>query len=155
MPSGDHAELRRLDAGGAAAPAFWRLLAEVHPALLERSVAEPGRVTERLDDETSCWQCALSSMARLRGQHAEGVSAGTALARAGFSELRLARLLRSRAPATFDEVRAAVAILASRAVDLDVVELVKLVLLPESSDAAESLRRRIAATYYATTAKES
>lgn len=142
---GDVAALRRLDPVDPAVPAFFKLAASV------LDDAMPGSEEARLEAERR-WAAVLCAMALTRGLHHPGRPLGSALAQAGFSELRFTRLLRARGEHVFTAARAAAQYLASKAQPFDPVDLARLVLSEDRSD-EEQVRRAIARSYFATLAK--
>src|SRR5512133_2452527 len=84
---GDVAELRRLVPGDPAAPAFWRLAG----TLLADELRGSGTA---LDAREQAWASIVNALAVTSGLHAPARSLGSALATAGYSELRFTRLLR-------------------------------------------------------------
>ncbi len=134
------ADLRRLDPGAAdrwKSAGFYRLYAcEIAP---ER----PGD-----DDRQRRWAMVLSGMARL--PHRQGIRPGQALAKAGYAERRLARLLSADEDRLGDELRAAVAFLkAKQGQGVDWLALALLALTVPGSDAYDDCRRQIAENYFA------
>lgn len=145
LPPGDVAALRRLEPDDLSVPAFWKVLATyVSPAgLLPRG----GRA---LDDAERAWAVILNAMAHLAGHNDPHTSLGAALAEAGFSELRFVRLLRARGEALAPAVRTMAQFLASKAQPVNQADLAQLV-LSDGHNHAESVRRRIARSYYSRT----
>ncbi|MDP2312727.1 MAG: type I-E CRISPR-associated protein Cse2/CasB [Pseudomonadota bacterium] len=137
---GDLARLRRLDPDASADFAFWRVMARYAPNELARA----GEGAERR------WMVVLSALATLQGLHDGSKRLGTALGEAGFSELRLSRLMRAEDDALAPEVRAAARYLASKGKSANLVDLAQLVLAPEGPQ-AEQVRRRIASAYFSAT----
>lgn len=74
-------------------------------------------------------------------------SPGEALAKAGYSELRLQRLLRAGGDALSSELESAARFLATKAESFEWTDLALLVLSPDG-DPGEQARRRIARTYF-------
>lgn len=139
MSPGDVASLRRLTPDDLAVPAFWKLAG----IALEHELAGGG-----VEDRERRWAVVVASVAVASGLHAPGRPLGDALAAAGYSELRLARLLRAHAAALPPEVRGATAYLASKAVAFDGADVAALV-LSDGGPSEEAVRRRIAKSYYA------
>ncbi|HEY8492046.1 MAG TPA: type I-E CRISPR-associated protein Cse2/CasB [Dehalococcoidia bacterium] len=137
------AELRRLEPDDPASPAFWQTLIRY----VEPYDAPPGDEGARRLWERR-WAAILGGMARL--SHDPATPAGHALAEAGFSELRLRRLLRSADARLTDELRAAVQFLAATGVPADWRQLAELVLADPGRfpDWAERVRRRVSREYF-------
>jgi CRISPR system Cascade subunit CasB len=89
-------------------------------------------------------------MAHLTGLHAAGRSLGTALADAGFSELRFVRLLRATDDTLLRLAIEAARFLAAKAQPSNQVDLALLVLSDGWTDASarERVRRQLARGYY-------
>lgn len=138
MSTGDRAELRRGTPDDPGSPAFWKL-AVTHLAprgfvdLQDASLATLGR-----------WVVILGALAELEGLHNPRARLGRTLAEAGYSELRLTRLLRAEGNQLLDAVRQAVHFLASKGAEVDVAEVARLVL-----SNSVRVRRAIASHYYA------
>jgi CRISPR system Cascade subunit CasB len=144
--AGRVAELRRLDPHSPGGPAFWRVAAEHLVPAGELSGDGPAR-----DARERRWAVILGAMAHLGGLHDPHVPLGRALADASVSEARVLRLLRARDEALWDQLRAMVHQLASRAVRADQREIAALVLSDAPHDDAwrEDVRRKVARHYYA------
>jgi CRISPR system Cascade subunit CasB len=140
---GDLAQLRRLSAETPAQPAFWRVLSEW--------IAPDDGLPEEMENR---WAVVLAVLARLApiGHHPER-SFGEALARAGYSEMRLMRLLRAKPPLLDELVRQACSYLAARAEPVNWVSIAAFVLTTDE-EKAESVRRRVAREYYFTLRRE-
>lgn len=140
LPPGDLAALRRLDPTDPSAPAFWR-------ALLLADVELSGE-SSALDRLERRWAVILSSLAILGDLHRRHAALGRALASAGFSELRLVRLLRAAGPSLEDEIATVCRFLAAKAEPADTADLAKLLFSDTHDTWRESERRRIARGYY-------
>lgn len=140
--AGDAAELRRLMPDDASAPAFWKLMAELIMPVLNLPSRGPAR-----DDAERRWAVVLNALAHLTGLDAPRRPLGDALAASGMSELRFARLLRARGDRLAIEVRIAARFLASKAETANLTDLADLV-LSDGHRHAESVRRRVARSYY-------
>jgi CRISPR system Cascade subunit CasB len=140
---GDLAQLRRLSAETPDQPAFWRVLSEW--------IAPDDSLPEEMERR---WAVALAGLARLAsiGHHPE-CSFGAALARAGYSEMRLMRLLRARPPQMGELMRQACSYLAAHAQPVNWVSIVAFVLTIDK-DKAETVRRSVARDYYSTVRRE-
>ena len=141
--TGDLAELRRVDMGNTFHPSFWRImLSYVWP-----------------DDEANMphaeeWALILSAMARMAPFHYDrGISVGDALARSGFSEGRLMRLLRASGKTFHHTVRRACIYLAAKDQPVDWRQFATLI-LTTNAEKGERLRERIAVDYYRMRKKE-
>lgn len=142
ISAGDTAELRRLKAEDPAAPAFWKVLAAYVAPNWSFPKAGPA-----LDDTERRWAVILNALAYLPGLDEPRRNLGGALAEAGFSELRLVRLLRASDERLADSIRKAAHYLASKAEPANLADLADLV-LSEGRDWSEGVRRRIARAYY-------
>ncbi len=142
LPPGDVAALRRSTPAEVGGPAFWKMAA----AILEPAAVLPAGGAAR-DDAERLWGAIIGAAALLRGFHRPQRGLGSALATAGYSELRFVRLLRAHDDALMDAVRAAAQFLASRAEEVDCTDFARL-LLTDGRDAEEAARRRIARAYY-------
>jgi CRISPR system Cascade subunit CasB len=116
------------------------------------SVLEPAGVIAsggaRRDLDEQRWSLVLKCLALLGPLHRPGQQAGTALAEAGYSELRFTRLLRARADGLLDAVEGVARYLAAKGTPVDASDLLWL-MVSEDTDAEESVRRRFARSYYA------
>ncbi len=139
------AELRRLNPGAAdrwRSAGFYRLYAG------EIRADDYGS-----EDDQRRWAMILSGMAHL--EHNRGLRPGVELARAGYAERRLSRLLSADDARLGDELRAAVAYLKARqGVGVDWVALARLVLSRPGSEGYDRCRRRIAEDYFRTMEQE-
>lgn len=135
---GEVADLKRLDCARPDKPAFWRALSWwISPD------RPPG------PDEERRWALVLSGMARMSPRnHQPGRKLGRVLAEHDYSELRLARLLRSRGASFDSTVRRLSYFLSARGEPVDWTELAALI-LTVNPEKAEAIRRRIARDYYA------
>ncbi len=143
LSAGDVAALRRLDPDELSAPAFWKVVtAHVAPA---------GYLTETGAARTEAerrWAAAVGTLALLGTTHRPNCRLGRALAAAGYSELRLVRLLRARERQLFTEVRTAARFLAAKGEPVDATDLARLV-LSDGMQHADEVRRDVAHAYYA------
>lgn len=137
---GDVAGLRRLAPEDPAAPAFWRLAG----TLLADELRGGGGALEARE---RAWASIVNALALTAGLHAPARPLGTALAAAGYSELRFTRLLRAQGDALAPEVRGAAAFLASKAEPFDATDLAQLV-LSSGGISEETVRRGVARTYF-------
>lgn len=135
---GERADLRRGDPDDPGSPAFWRI---VVTHLAPRGFIDLEAPSNRA---LSQWVVILGSLAELEGLHNPRARLGRALAEAGYSELRLTRLLRAEGGQLLDAVRQMVHFLSAKGTDVDVAEIARLVLF----DGAW-IRRSIASHYYA------
>ncbi len=143
LGTGDLSELRRLDVEIPASPIFWQILARY----VEPRDSPPANDKRRSDWEQR-WSVVLTGMARL--PHHSGRRLGHALVHAGFSELRMRRLLRATGTALNDLFLTTVKYLAAKGSSVDWTEAAALVLLdPETHPRhAADIRRRAARDYY-------
>ncbi|MCB9654809.1 MAG: type I-E CRISPR-associated protein Cse2/CasB [Deltaproteobacteria bacterium] len=142
--SGDVAAIRRMDPERPDAP-FFKLLGLVLDEVL------PAESTERSRAETA-WAAVVVGLGYLRALHARGRSLGDALALAGFSELRLTRLLRADREMLLDELPMLARFLSARGVPVDWSDAAVLLLSVDRKD-RESRRRAIARDYYRSIAR--
>jgi len=140
---GERAELRRLRPDRPTAPSFWILLSRI----VERA-DEPPVDHANLVDWESRWAAIFRCVADLGDLHAPGRPLGTALSEAGVSSARVVRLLRSRTPALFDDVRRTGHLLATKAVQVDLGDIAEM-LRHDDGDRADRVRRKVARGYYA------
>ncbi len=122
---GEKAEARRMDASGA--PVFWRQVARLAIA----------------PHEEARWMQFARLVALMTPSSRETsihgpVKLGAALARAGFSEQRLARLMAARGQAREEALERAIRMLARKTDTLDVPDLAGVIFWPETSRLARS-----------------
>ena len=141
LSNGDMAELRRISPAQPYTAALWKVLLDFVP---DNWVAGPDR-----DQKERQWATLLMAMAVCAGQHDPYQRLGSALAQAGWSELRFVRLLRARDERLEGEVRQLAAYLASKGQPANFGDLATL-LFQQSGDTAETHRRQIARSYYRT-----
>ncbi len=134
--AGDVANLRR--ASGAWSPAFWRLLFECVP--------EKWRTTS---SQESRWATVAAMLATCVGLHVPQSRAGQALAEAGWSELRLVRLLEARGDQLEPMIRQVAQYLASKQQRCNFTDIAALVIYQDDAKpAAEDARMAVARNYY-------
>ena len=138
------AALRRLDLEDPSDPAFWQVMV----ASVEPSWTMPSRDLATKDEAERNWACVLNALVLMAGLHQGGRGLGNALAAAGFSELRLSRLLRASGAGLRTEVRLAARYLGSKAEPSNHADLATLVL--GRGDPDDRTRRQIARNYYRT-----
>ncbi|NLI77824.1 MAG: type I-E CRISPR-associated protein Cse2/CasB [Candidatus Riflebacteria bacterium] len=143
--AGEVAALRRLTPDRPGVPAFYRVAAR----FLEPAGSLAGEGPAR-DLQEKRWACILNGLALLGGFHRPGQALGEALAEAGFSELRLVRLLGAQGPCLWDAVRGVARYLAAKGRPADWSEAAALV-LGEEAAWGDAVRRRIARRYYSVT----
>ena len=136
LGNGDRAELRRAQPDEPFSPALWRLLA--------------GREDLRdiSDEEVAKWGVFLSALSQGYELHDLGAPLGKALHEAGYSELRLTKLLRASPEQLVDEVRSVARFVSSKRVRLNWTELADLLFNEPEGDMGKSTRRYIARRYY-------
>ncbi len=139
LSSGDRAELRRISPEEPYTPSLWKMLMSYVPGSWTGG-------SER-DVKERRWAALLMGMSMTSGMHNPGVPLGEALARAGWSELRFVRLLRSRGDRLFEEVRRISQYLNSKSQEANWTDMADL-LLNQEGEWAEKHRRRIARHYY-------
>lgn len=125
---GEKAEARRMD--GAGAPFFWRQVARL--GITPSEEARWLRFTRLV--------ALLSPASREVSIHGP-FKLGAGLARAGFSEQRLARLMAARGEARDEALERAVRMLARKTEALDIPDLARAVFWPEAGN-------RLASAYY-------
>lgn len=145
LSSGDVAALRKLSPEDPSCAAYWRLMS-MNPGLLPQ-------VGEGREDIERRWASVLQAMATLAGLHNLRIPLGRALAEAGVAEQRLLRLLRASGPSLADAVRITAHHLAQKAVSSNHLELAQLV-LSDGGPNEDTVRRRIARSYYQQSGKE-
>lgn len=142
LSNGDVAELRRAGPESPFSPALWKLLVML-------DITSSSGVDEAQDAYERRWSVIFNGMAITAGLHSMESPLGSALANAGFSELRLVRLLEARGDALHDAVRHMAQFLASKATPTNWIDVARLV-LSTHSETRESIRRSIARHYYRT-----
>ena len=138
--TGDRATLRRLSPKAPDAPAFWHLLFRNVPEDMRRGGSSETR-----------WALIIHGMALMThmqvSAHQQGRGLGRALHAAGFSEMRLNRLLRARGETFRDMVPRMCRFLASSNEAFDWARF-GLMLLTEDEEKTEGYRRGIARDYF-------
>lgn len=136
---GDVAEIRRLNTESPDRPAFWKAISACLPD--DRALSE---------DEERRWARVLAGMARMApGGHDPHARLGVTLCEAGWSELRLSKLLSAPGESASILIRRLASFLAAREMRVNWIELAAL-LLATHPDKVESIRRRVASDYYRT-----
>lgn len=142
LGAGSLAELRRLRPDGRdcwRSPTFWRLYVEL---------IAPHRIHD--EEHQRRWAMIVSGMVHLG--HKKGWKVGQALAEAGYSERRLARLLSADEMHLPADLRAGIVYLASKqGIGVDWTDLATLILTRPGSKEYEACRRRIAEDYFRNT----
>ncbi len=126
---GDKAEARRM--GNAGSALFWRQVARLG-------------ITQRQEGDWMLYTRLVALMtpaSRDTSIHDPDRTIGSALADAGLSEARFARLLAARGPARDDAIERAIRMLARKGGGLDVVDLARAILWPDDTG-------RLARSYY-------
>jgi CRISPR system Cascade subunit CasB len=139
LTTGDAATLRRMDPRHVDAP-FLKLVGLVLDAQLPVDPAAREPLETR-------WAAIVVGLAHLGVLHRPGVHLGAALADAGFSELRLVRLLRADEERLIDDLPAVARFLSARGVAADWTDAARLLLSAGRSD-DETVRRHLARDYY-------
>jgi CRISPR system Cascade subunit CasB len=140
--SGELAELRRATPRQPWSGALWRLLGD---SLADEAWPTSDSQREQLERRLAALLAAMAASSTLK-QGAQPL--GAALARAGYSELRLNRLLRASDDKLLDEVRAMAAFMESRSEPIEWSELAKLLVYEPDEERGEHARRFIARRYY-------
>ncbi len=134
--AGDTAALRRLDPANPAGSTFWNFLQEAVPAELRQS--------ERWEN---AWAMIMQGMATMKpNHHRNGGRLGSVLAKAGYSEARLNKLLRIDPRHGTDTLERMARFLAAKNAAFDWCDLVGLLFF--NGQAADKSRRAIARSYY-------
>ena len=144
LDAGDVASLRRMDPRKPEA-AFFKLEGLFLDPIL------PGDAAAREDAE-SRWAAVVVGFAVLGSLNDPARRLGRALAEAGFSEFRFARLLRADTERLLDEIPALARYLAAKGVRADWAAAAGLVLSAERGD-EERVRRHVARDYYGALAR--
>jgi CRISPR type I-E-associated protein CasB/Cse2 len=126
---GEKAEARRMGPAGSAL--FWRLVSRL-------SIA-PNREADWL--LFTRLVAHMTPASREQSIHDSGRPLGAALADAGLSEARFARLLAARGPSRNDALERAVRMLARKGAGLDLIDLARAILWPDDTS-------RLARSYY-------
>lgn len=143
LSTGDIAELKRLNPEDPSAPAFWKLMVN---CVGKDGVHLAGGNNQ--DEAEQRWAVVLSAMAYMQDQHSHGRKLGDALAVAGYSELRLTRLLRATGETLRNLTRGMTLFLVAKGEPFDLLDLARLIFSDDKSW-SESFRRQIARSYYA------
>lgn len=126
---GEKAEARRMGPAGSAL--FWRLVSRL-------SIA-PNREADWL--LFTRLVALMTPASREQSIHDSGRPLGAALAGAGLSEARFARLLAARGPSRNDSLERAVRMMARKGAGLDLIDLARAILWPDDTS-------RLARSYY-------
>jgi CRISPR system Cascade subunit CasB len=141
--AGERAELRRLEpTGDPGSPAFWRLMAQYVPEVMDAT--KPWR-----DHDARRWATLVSAVVLLGEASEPPASLGVALAEAGMSEARLTRLLRADSDKLLHELRRVARFLATKGRAVRHLDFARLLFI-SNPNKAESLRRDIARGYFST-----
>jgi CRISPR system Cascade subunit CasB len=140
ISTGDLAALRRLDVTHPVEGAFWRLYFD--------RIADPAdtRRSESQDADARRWAVILKGMAIMAPIVHAHEEAGALIHRAGYSELRLWRLLRADADRLPDALVHLCRYMTAKALPLNWITLAELLLATD--DTADQARRRIARSFY-------
>lgn len=142
LSAGDLAELRRIRPSEPYTPTLWRIL-------MNHDIDSDWGEGAWREEREKRWATIFMGMAHTIDQHDFDTSLGTALAEAGWSEVRFARLMEQRGDDLAYEVRRLAKYLSSKSQDVNWADIAELV-LDQDADWAESQRRRIARDYYRT-----
>lgn len=144
LPTGDVAELRRLDPSAPSSPVFWKLVVgKLEPA----GALHPADTSDRREERERRWAVILNALAHLGDLNTPGRNYGEALAASGFSEHRFGRLLRARSDGLWYQARRSAQFLAAHGENADATGLAWLVLSAGRSDGQQA-RRQLARSYY-------
>lgn len=139
LSSGDLAELRRISPDAPFTPTLWKVL-------LSLDLAESPHWMNQENWERR-WATLMMGMAHCAGLHDFHIPLGRALFDAGWSELRLVRLLRSKDDALEKEVRRVAQYLASKAQPANWTDIARL-LFYQSGETGESIRLGTSRSYF-------
>jgi CRISPR system Cascade subunit CasB len=142
--AGDLAALRRMDPRSPTA-AFFKIAGVVLGGHL------PVGAQSLLERETR-WAAIVNGLAHLGARHSPGTRLGRALAEAGFSEMRFARLIRADEERLVDEVPSLARFLAAKDIPADWTDAARLV-MSAGGPREEAVRRAIARDYYGAAAR--
>lgn len=136
LGNGERAELRRAHPEEPYSPALWRLLA--------------GRDDLRVasDEDVARWGVFLAALSQGYELHDWKAPLGQALHEAGYSELRLTRLLRASPEQLSSEVRGVARFISSKRVKVNWAELADLLFNAPDEESGKRTRRAIARRYY-------
>lgn len=136
--NGELAELRRVHPDAPFTPALWKILLTYQDDDPHRGQPEHERR----------WAAVFGAMALAIGQHSAAAPLGRALANAGWSELRLVRLLEAPDDELFETLRRMARFVSSRGEALDWAEVAALAHETDPTH-RRTLRQRVARSYYA------
>jgi len=142
LSSGDVAELRRLKSSNPFSPAFFKLMM----SCVSSTGYNTGTAVAESENDSN-WAAFFQVVALTAGLHNRALNLGEALARAGYSELRLFRLLRSQGDTLHKETRTCARFLASKGQSCDLTAFAR-ILLTSNPDSASLVRKTIARGYY-------
>lgn len=145
LTAGDRAALRRMDPRSPVA-AFYK----VEGLALDPHL--PGDAKAR-EDEESRWATIVMGLAHLGALHQPDQRLGLALATAGFSEMRFARLLQADAEQLIDQLSSVARFLSAKSIAVDWAGAAQLI-LSAGRPGEENVRRHIARDYYGQIARE-
>ncbi|MFB6263812.1 MAG: type I-E CRISPR-associated protein Cse2/CasB [Bradymonadaceae bacterium] len=137
--AGDVAELRRISPEEPYTPALWKVMEDLDLRETPYWLSEDERETR--------WAALLMGMAMTTGLHEFDRPLGSALAEAGWSELRFVRLMRADGERLIEEVRRMAQYLSSKEEAADWTDVGKIV-FSQTGEYAEEYRRDVARDYY-------
>lgn len=141
LSNGELAQLRRISPEQPFTPALWRLL-----MMLELQQAPEWMSQHQWERR---WALILMAMAHCRGLQNFEISFGEALAKAGWSELRFVKLMKSKDQLLETQIRQVSRFLAGKNQPANWAEAAELILY-QSGEAAEKIRVNISRKYYTT-----
>jgi CRISPR system Cascade subunit CasB len=144
ITAGDLAALRRMDPRDPSAAFF-----KIEGLVLDEHL--PGEAERRRIAETR-WSAIVLGLAHLGDLHSPDRRLGLALAEAGFSEFRFARLLQADADQLLDELPLLARILTAKGISADWSAAARLILSSGRSD-EDDTRRHLARDYYGAVAR--
>jgi len=151
LSSGERAELRRTDSDHPFTPTLWKVLFEVGyeeaPSWWWRFRPKGTGPEEWSKEWEQRWAVLLQAMTTCRDQHADNIRLGTALANAGWAEMRFVRLMETNGQELETHVRHMAQYLASTGEALDWTDVAKLLFFQEG-ETAQNIRVGISRAYY-------
>jgi len=132
--NGGRAALRKADPSQPLPMSFYRFAAHYLP--------------DHWENNRSAWICLVSSLANIRAQsHDMKRAFGAELAKAGYTELRMNKLLSAKSDMLEHQVRQISRLFQSKAINANWVDPARL-LLAKDNTAREAIRQQLATDYY-------
>lgn len=139
LSTGEMADLRRISPDQPFTPALWRLL------LMLDLDDSPNWI--RQEQWERRWATLFMGMAHCAGLHEYNISLGTALAEAGWSELRFVQLMRAKDKTLETHLRLVAQFLASKNQEANWSDVARLLFF-QTGEAGERVRLSISRDYY-------